>query len=323
MQIKHLSFLMALFITTHLKGIEPILTHYDEATIRETLLNEIPNLTINSLNIISTGWDNLVAEVNGEWIFRFAREQKFIGALKREQRLLDRLHNKISLPIPHYVFFGLNTAFVGYRKIPGEPILNEAVYLLLSHEQRQEIAETLALFLTQMHSAISVEEALQWGYKKYEVPMELIETVVVDIQSPEAKRIICEALSYIKKHPYNTDHLVLLHNDLHGENFTVDETTHKVIGVFDFSDAALGNPCIEFAQLFNIHHDLAIRTMNAYARLTNDNNDIVPAAVEFILRRARYIHYAQEEKNRSRELELITMLEHFAPVWDSLVAYTI
>jgi aminoglycoside 2''-phosphotransferase len=303
---------------------ERILTHHDEASVRHVIIDEIPDLTIHSLKLISTGWDNLVADVNNEWIFRFAREKSFVIALERERLLLDKLHQHISIPIPYYEFFGINTAFVGYRKIPGESLLDEALYLTLPNYVRQEIAETLAHFLTQLHKAVSVDEALRWGYQKYEVPLESIETCVVGTtQSSQAERLISEALIYSKQHfACEEENFVLLHNDLHDGNFTFDLDTQKVIGIFDFSDAAIGNYFIEFAQLFNIHHDLAFRTMEAYMRLNkidNEiNNAIKPAAVEYILRRARYILQAREQGNGAREQRLIQQLERFAPAWDDL-----
>lgn len=300
-----------------------ILRQHDEATVRQVIMDELPDLTINSLHLISTGWDNLVADVNNEWIFRFAREKSFVTALERERLLLNKLHEHISIPIPYYEFFGGNTACVGYRKIPGESILDEALYLSLPDQVRQEIAETLAYFLTQLHGAISIKKALKWGYKKYEVPFESIENFMLGTtQSNQAERLIHEALIYSKQQQYSEDNLVLLHNDLHGGNFTFDMNTHKVIGVFDFSDAVIGNYFIEFAQIFNIHYDLALRTMKVYMRLNNVSNLIKPAAAEHILRRARYILQAREQGNIPREKRLIQQLEHFASAWDDLLINT-
>lgn len=297
-----------------------ILTQHDEATVRQVIIDELSNLTINSFQLISTGWDNLVADVNNEWIFRFAREKSFVTTLEREYLLLHKLRPNISLPIPYYELFGVNTAFVGYRKIPGDSLLDETVYLSLPKNVRQEIAETLASFLTQLHKSISAEEALALGYKKYEVPLALIENFVLGTtQSDEAERLINEALAYNKQHRHDENNLVLLHNDLHGGNFTFDMNTQKVIGVFDFSDAVIGNYFIEFAQIFNIHHDLALRTMKSYMRLNQVNNEIIAAAAEYILRRARYILQAREQGNISREKRLVKQLEHFAPAWDDFI----
>ena len=54
---------------------KPVIKQYDVATISEVLNREIPDLAINAINIIETGWDHLVAEVNADWIFRFPRTE--------------------------------------------------------------------------------------------------------------------------------------------------------------------------------------------------------------------------------------------------------
>lgn len=166
--------------------------------------------------------------------------------------LLERLQNSVSMPIPHYEYIGLRTAFVGYRKILGEA-LNEKLYLGCSVEIRQQIAESLAFFLSQFHRAINVEETLQWGYKEYHIPLQWIEHNLLDtLPSSEIERIIDEALVYAKQNPCSTKNLVLLHNDLHGENLAFDMKTEQVTGVFDFSDAAIGDYSVEFGKLFSI-----------------------------------------------------------------------
>ncbi len=94
-----------------------VIKQYDAATISEVLNREVPDITIGSLNIIQTGWDHLVVEVNGEWIFRFPRADGSVANLEREKQLLDYLKTHITLSIPHYHYFGTDTAFVGYGKI--------------------------------------------------------------------------------------------------------------------------------------------------------------------------------------------------------------
>lgn len=199
-----------------------LLEQHDESTILKVLTQEVPELTINSLTLISSGWDNLVADVNGEWIFRFPRSKAFCSILEREKFLLDRLQSQISMPTPHYEFYGKHTAFVGYQKIIGVPLLKD-LYLSLSDEIRQEIAESLALFISQLHNAVSVEEAKAWGYPEYGLPLEWIENSLLGtLPNEEIERLVAEALAYAKEQPKDSSRQVLLHNDLHGENFAFD-----------------------------------------------------------------------------------------------------
>lgn len=291
---------------------------HNEDAVREVLFDEVTDLTINTVTLISAGWDNLVADINGEWIFRFPRSEEFITILEREQLLLERLQNSVSMPVPHYQYIGIRTAFVGYRKILGAA-LNEELYLNLSVGACQRIAESIAHFLNQLHRAVSVEEALQWGYKEYHVPLQWIENNLLGtLPSSEIERIVCEALDFAKQNPFSVENLVLLHNDLHGENLAFDVKTEQITGIFDFSDAMIGDYSVEFGKLFCIHQDLAIRTAEAYARLNNIANPTIPGAVDYILRRALYIIYSRERRDTSREAILIRMLQRFVPVWDEL-----
>jgi aminoglycoside 2''-phosphotransferase len=295
-----------------------LIQQYTEDAVREVLVDEVPDLTINTVTLISAGWDNLVADINGEWIFRFPRSEEFISKLEREQLLLERLQNSVLMPVPHFQYIGICTAFVGYRKILGEA-LNEEIYLNLSVSARQRIAESLALFLSQFHRAVSVNEALQWGYKEYHVPIQWIEhNLLGTLPSSEIERVVSEALNFAKQNPTIVENLVLLHNDLHGENLAFDVKTEQITGVFDFSDAMIGDYSVEFGKLFSIHQDLAIRTSEAYARLNNVAKPTIPGAVDYILRRALYIIYVRERGDTSREVILLRMLQRFIPVWDDL-----
>ncbi len=307
-----------------LYGNHPIpIQQHDERAVRAVLIDEVSDLAINTVTLITAGWDNLVADINGEWIFRFPLLEEFIPILKREKLLLKHLENTVSMPIPHYQYIGMRTAFAGYRKIIGGS-LNEELYLNLTVDVRQGIAESLALFLTQLHHAVSVEEALQWGYKEYHVPVQQIEqSLPGTLPSSEIERIISEALVYAKQNPCSANNLVLLHNDLHGENLAFDANMEQVTGVFDFSEAAIGDYSIEFGKLFCIHQDLATRTAEAYASLNDVANPIIPAAVDHILRRAVYILQARECCNASRESGLVQMLQDFIPIWDELKKETI
>lgn len=296
---------------------ESLIGEYDEAFLRAVLEEEVPEVSVHSLKLVSNGWNNLVADVNDEWIFRFPRTDEYASVLKREHLLLESLQDKISLPIPYYQYTGLHTSFVGYRKILGCP-LSEELYTQLPNPVRQSIAETLALFLTQLHHAVNIEQALQWGYEKYHISLPWIEHELLGtLPSPALEKMVSEALTYAKHNPYHPENLFLLHDDLHGENMAFDTVTNQVTGVFDFSDAVIGDYSIEFGKLFDIHCDLVIRTSEAYASLTGLKNPLIPAAVDFILRRALYILHSRESHGLD-EPRLLRLLERFIPVWNEL-----
>lgn len=322
MNRRTLSFFLLFILQVYLLlgGTIQLLENEDKNVVERILIEEIPDFPLRSIKVISEGWDNIVAEINGEWIFRFPRSVEGLPVMVREQKLLDYLQGRISLLIPNFHYFGKKTAFVGYRKIPGKK-LDEPLYLQLSEKTRQEMADSLALFLTQLHQSVSIQQAAEWGYEHYRAPLNWIDhSLLGTLPSEEIERIVKEALIYAKENQ-RPQFLVLLHNDLHGDNFAFDVKKEKVTGVFDFSDAAIGDYSVEFGKLFCVHDDLALRTAQSYAALNGVPNPLVPAAADYILRRCSYLLYARECGNTQREKSLIRMLREFVPIWDSLKRY--
>jgi aminoglycoside phosphotransferase (APT) family kinase protein len=214
------------------------LTQQDKPAILKVLKNEAPRLPIQSLELISTGGDNMIADVNGEWIFRFPRTEAFIAVFERENLLLNRIRPHITLPIPLYEYVGENIVFVGYRKIQGEE-LSENLYLSLPVETRQQIAEELALFLNELHHCITPEEALKTGCDFYSPPMNTINEAKIKTLPPQIKNMVLEALDFAKHNPTQPESLVLKHNDLHGDNFALDRTKSMASLIFRMLPSAI------------------------------------------------------------------------------------
>lgn len=311
-------YLILILFATHALNASLLLQKQDEQAIRQVLAFEAPDIDVSSVRLISSGWDNLVADINGEWIFRFPRTEAFRTTLEREIVLLDSLQNRITMPIPHYELIGKNTCFVCYRKIQGIPLTQE-LYLSLSNDARERIAEELTQFFYDLHHAVSVEEVRKWGYSEHQVPLAWIEQELLGtLGSPELERIVFEALCYAKEHPTPPEYLVLAHNDLHGDNLAFDASRVEINGVFDFSDAILGDYAIDLGKCFNLDPDFGLRTSRAYARLNSCPNPALRAVTDFILRRATAILCCRQEGELARIPRLLNMLEGITLVWDSL-----
>ncbi len=309
-----LSFTLYVPSTTVL-AIQKLLESHDEAGIRSALHHELPNLTINTCTMLMGGWDNTVIEINNKWIFRFPRRYEMAATLERESSLLKRLDGIVTMPIPQYEIIGKDVAMVGYRKLQGSSLLGPE-YRALSIHAKQGIAESLALFLSQMHGALSVTEARALGYGDYTPPLDEIEkNLLGTLPSPALERMVTEAIASARAHAYEPTRLALIHNDLYGENMAYDPHHQKVVGIFDFSDAIIADYAIEFSKLFLIDADLAERTAAAYSQLTGTDTLLTIAATDHILRRATYLLAFRHEGNSAKEAEMIAMLKAFLPLW--------
>jgi len=132
------------------------LDSFDLQNIKDAIICDLPELEIASISLIDGGWDNVVAEVNKDLIFRFPRtyDTKF----DLEIKILECLQNKISTQIPRIHFIGKSYRFMAYKKIQGSS-LNETDFGLLTTTQRENFISEIANFLMEMHQSISVEQA--------------------------------------------------------------------------------------------------------------------------------------------------------------------
>lgn len=118
--------------------------------IRQIIQSDFPEIKIKSARLIANGWDNIVVEINGEYIFRFPKKKDECRT-DVEIKLLKFLKNKISLLIPRIEFFGNKYVYFGYRKIQGVP-LTKKILDSLKKEEREKLIFDIANFLFEFHN---------------------------------------------------------------------------------------------------------------------------------------------------------------------------
>lgn len=291
-----------------------VIKQYDAATISQVLNREIPDLVIKSINIIERGWDHLVADVNGDWIFRFPRTEESITNLEREKNLLEYLKKYITLPIPSYHYFGNEIAFVGYPKILGIH-LTKQVYDNLNPDVRYNIAQTLASFFTQIHNAVNTEQALQWGYTNVIRPLDEIESTLLGALPTEINIMLQEAIAYAREGLSKEQDAVFVHQDVNGDNLAFNSVNGQIAGIFDFSDAGIAHYSLDFAEIFVVSEDLARLTADIYAKMNNVLNPLVGGAADYILRKATLMLESQKKHNLQDEMNLLKELGDFLSIW--------
>ncbi len=78
--------------------------HAEVDTCRQILENTFPQIPIQNLSVIQTGWDTLVLVVNDRYIFRFPRRPELEAQLEKEMDLLPRLAGLLPRPVPQVEF---------------------------------------------------------------------------------------------------------------------------------------------------------------------------------------------------------------------------
>jgi aminoglycoside phosphotransferase (APT) family kinase protein len=196
---------------------------------------------------IQDGWDSVVLDVDGEWIFRLPRREEGRSWMRREARLLAELAPALPVPVPRFelVEDTDDVFLVAYRKLPGKPVEDPPVAL----------AAELGGFLAELHTF----------RPSVELPPheDLVERFVRDVLPllDQDERGRAEAL-FEQRAP--APEPALVHADLGPEHILHDGL--RITGVIDWSDACFGDPALDFAWLLNgTNAEFAAALLDAYS----------------------------------------------------------
>src|SRR5262245_4104496 len=98
----------------------------DAAKAAALVAAQVPDLAPVTATYVDEGWDSVVYDVNGRWIFRFPKRAQAEGTHDVKCALLPRLASVLPLPIPNPTRRSERTAsypfrFMGYARIAGTP----------------------------------------------------------------------------------------------------------------------------------------------------------------------------------------------------------
>lgn len=249
-----------------------IIPKFDSETVQKVISTDFPDLKIESVRLIDNGWDNLVAEVNDRFIFRFPKGDVEYGPEKnfeREIKILEFLQDKITLAIPKITFIGRTFTYMGYEKIPGYDLILE-ILSSLNSEEREKLIFDLANFLKEIHSTVSVEQAKEFGFPEEILPSytELVKKLFFKIKDHDSLELIKDTCDEFDSIIVKPSELVFLFNDLHNENMAFDTEKKRLNGIFDFGDLAIGDISADFYPLSCLGSYFMKAVMEKYQELT-------------------------------------------------------
>jgi aminoglycoside phosphotransferase (APT) family kinase protein len=177
-------------------------------------------------------------------------------AVVREATLLGRLQTRLPVAVPNPSFVCEELGGFAYRRLPGRPLLDTTI------SDTTRLAHDLGTFLRAMAdidvAAISdlvAPDLYPLDRWRDEVVAQL--TDVGDALTSRERHLIHAFAS----EPTPTDRaaLAFCHNDLGAEHLLVDDTAGHLLGVLDWSDAALTDPSRDVGRLTR---DLDPRTLD-------------------------------------------------------------
>lgn len=228
----------------------------------ELLQHDYPHLPIASFAPLGAGEDHWAFAVNGDWVFRFARDAEADrDATRDEADLLIFLQKHSLLPIPLPVYRNEAHGYMGYKQLPGVPLLT--VREQFTVQGWPTFPQAIGAFLAAIHATppdrvwafvhddpVALED---W----HEEARTTFAQVRRHIPASLWQRIDAFFLAPVPAAVYTP---TLTHNDFGIEHILVDPATRLVTGIIDWGDAAIADPAYDFGKLYR---DLGLAALEA------------------------------------------------------------
>jgi aminoglycoside 2''-phosphotransferase len=241
-----------------------------------------PALQVERCVSLGEGWDSVALLVNDQDVFRFAKRPDAAVRQAREAELVPLLADRLPLRIPHFTHTWHDPAWpgtriVGYRLIPGEPLILPPA----RPAQRTAQAAQLGAFVRALHT-VPLEEARRHGAaggdaaSRREAYRGFFASVRANMlplfTAREQAAIIAFWSRYLEDDACFAFTPTLVHRDLITEHVLCDPTTGNLTGVIDWGDAGIDDPAVDFAGVRRQLGEEFARDMLAAYRLPVDTS---------------------------------------------------
>ncbi|KFI69582.1 phosphotransferase family protein [Bifidobacterium magnum] len=208
--------------------------------IREAL----PNATVTDMHQITTGWTNIVYEVEtdkGNYFFRFPRDEFWSRTIVKDCEFADFIKGKTNFHTSELELHRDNgRPFSVHKKIEGTPLADKMKDL--SDEELKQVSEEIAQFMAELHQVEYTDEHIfdidNIGLDLHSFLTELL-----------AKHVSREDMEFWK-HVTAVEPQCLVHGDLNLSNVLLDENNH-IAAVIDFGFSGYGNKYDDVARILS------------------------------------------------------------------------
>lgn len=215
-----------------------------EENFENIIKNTLPNEELKNMHNISTGWTNIVYEVEtskGSYFFRFPRDEFWSRTIVKDYEFAKFIKGKTDFKtVELELLYDKERPFTKHKKIEGTVLASKMDSL--SKEEIETVSKDIAKFMYQLHNIkfdkSSVFEIDNIGLKLVDFLDELL-----NVHVAKEDMEFWKYNEFIKK-----DHSCLMHGDLNSSNIIIDDNNH-IAAVIDFGFAGFGNPYFDLARI--------------------------------------------------------------------------
>ncbi len=247
----------------------------DETTLKEfvsRVRDAFPRLAFAKAALNAYGEDVLV--LDGEWIVRAPRDEAQLGRFAAELNLLEVLGRVSPVRVPQYLHVTPDRSMGAYRLIEGAE-MTPPVFALLGEEARRAVLIEIAAFLGVLHTlpmdTIRQPDGLVqrcWRGEQFAALYRGMRRAKIARVAPPATMTRFDAFheAFEAERPFVPR---LAHGDLSDDHILV-RGEGRLAGIIDFTDAAWGDPAIDFSYFWRLGEDCVDLVFANYALAAED-----------------------------------------------------
>lgn len=208
--------------------------------------NALPNVIINSIHSITTGWTNIVYEVctnDGDYFFRFPRDDFWARTIVKDYEFAKFIYKKTDFnTVKLTLLYDKNRPFSMHKKIHGTVLADKINDL--TPEEINIVSNDIAKFLFQLHNLTFDKNAI---FKTKNIGINLVNFLdeLLEVHVDPKDKVFWHSEDLNKK-----EKNCLVHGDFNSSNILLDENNH-VSGIIDFGFAGFGNRYDDIARILS------------------------------------------------------------------------
>jgi aminoglycoside phosphotransferase (APT) family kinase protein len=235
------------------------------------LISDFPDLNIESVKVIGTGWHHVAIEVNEGIIFRLPRGihvKDLSSTIHYETEILRQLKDELPVDIPDPKYISPDKTYFGYPRLMGEILEN--IISNFTDSDWQQLLEDWVDIASTIHTEISVEEARSLGVPDFDGFDTTMAEKVFHLNGID-QEIVSFAQSMIqgvKSLDKDAQNWIFIHNDLQFHNLLADPISKRISGIIDWTDVCIAPIAREFAIGELMQSNLLPQAVDLYKKKT-------------------------------------------------------
>ncbi len=205
----------------------------------------IPNKEIIGLNLISTGWTNIVYEAKTKdgdsYFFRFPRDDFWIRTIVKDCEFAKFINGKITYKTSDLILENDNNRFFSmHKKIKGTALTEKMDKL--NKEEIETLSYEIADFMNQLHNLSFKRDEI---FSCNNIGLNLVDFLdeLIELHLDDENKKFWKYNDFKKK-----DDNCLVHGDFNPGNIIIDENNH-ISAVIDFGFGGFGNKYFDIARI--------------------------------------------------------------------------